>query len=130
MNLNHFYCTLTGGWKFNGIPAILDKITSSCTDLCGLSLQGWEGLSSEHLRFLLERCKKLQRLDLSGINVSISVFIFPTFRKLTFLERGQLFLWTNSDTLLHIDDWRVKRNAFFIRSSWDEAILCRTGYGV
>ncbi|CAH0385639.1 unnamed protein product [Bemisia tabaci] len=57
-----------GGWKFNGIPAILDKITSSCTDLCGLSLQGWEGLSSEHLRFLLERCKKLQRLDLSGIN--------------------------------------------------------------
>ncbi|BET01150.1 F-box and leucine-rich repeat protein 6 [Nesidiocoris tenuis] len=57
-----------GGWEFDGIPAILDKMASSCGELRGLSLAGWQGLSAEHLRFLVSHCPKLQRLDLSAIN--------------------------------------------------------------
>uniref|UniRef100_A0A4P6D7N6 Putative scf ubiquitin ligase skp2 component n=1 Tax=Rhodnius prolixus TaxID=13249 RepID=A0A4P6D7N6_RHOPR len=57
-----------GGWEFDGIPSILDKMASSCGELRGLSLTGWQGLSSEHVKFLISHCPKLQRLDLSGIN--------------------------------------------------------------
>uniref|UniRef100_A0A0A9Y455 F-box/LRR-repeat protein 6 n=1 Tax=Lygus hesperus TaxID=30085 RepID=A0A0A9Y455_LYGHE len=57
-----------GGWEFDGIPGILDKMASSCGELRGLSLAGWQGLSGEHLKFLVSHCPRLQRLDLSAIN--------------------------------------------------------------
>ncbi|XP_075226696.1 F-box and leucine-rich repeat protein 6 [Lycorma delicatula] len=57
-----------GGWSFAGIPAILDKMASSCVELQGLSLSGWQGLSSDHVRFLATSCPHLQRLDISAIN--------------------------------------------------------------
>ncbi|XP_066904375.1 F-box/LRR-repeat protein 6 [Halyomorpha halys] len=57
-----------GGWEFDGIPTILDKLASSCGELRGLSLTGWQGLSAEHVKFLVSHCPKLQRLDLSSIN--------------------------------------------------------------
>ena len=61
---------LIGGWKFDGIPTSLDKLASSCGELRGLSLTGWQGLSADNVKFLVTRCLKLQRLDLSSINVS------------------------------------------------------------
>lgn len=64
------FCLITGGWEFDGIPTILDKLASSCGELRGLSLTGWQGLSAEHVKFLISHCPKLQRLDLSSINVS------------------------------------------------------------
>lgn len=57
-----------GGWEFDGIPSILDKMASSCVELRGLSLTGWQGLSAENIKFLVANCPKLQRLDLSSIN--------------------------------------------------------------
>lgn len=60
---------ISGGWQFTGIPAILDKISTSCLDLRGLSLTNWEGLSLDNVRFLITNCHKLERIDLSGINV-------------------------------------------------------------
>lgn len=60
-----------GGWQFTGIPAILDRISTSCLDLRGLSLTGWEGLSLENVRFIVTNFHKLERIDLSGINVRV-----------------------------------------------------------
>jgi len=60
---------ILGGWQFTGIPVILDKISTSCLDLRGLSLTGWEGLSLDNVRFIITNCHKLERIDLSGINV-------------------------------------------------------------
>ncbi|KAL1131726.1 hypothetical protein AAG570_011339 [Ranatra chinensis] len=57
-----------GGWEFDGIPGILDKMASSCGELRSLSLTGWQGLSAENVKFLIANCPKLQRLDLSSIN--------------------------------------------------------------
>ncbi|XP_060877435.1 F-box/LRR-repeat protein 6 [Metopolophium dirhodum] len=61
-----------GGWQFTGIPVILDKISTSCLDLRGLSLTGWEGLSLDNVRFIITNCHKLERIDLSGINAQHS----------------------------------------------------------
>jgi len=63
-----------GGWQFTGIPAILDRISTSCLDLRGLSLTGWEGLSLDNVRFLVTNFQKLERIDLSGINVKFQLY--------------------------------------------------------
>ncbi|XP_014249064.1 F-box/LRR-repeat protein 6 [Cimex lectularius] len=60
-----------GGWEFDGIPSILDKMASSCGELRGISLAGWQGLSIDHVKFLIAHCPKLQRLDLSAINLEM-----------------------------------------------------------
>lgn len=57
-----------GGWSFAGIPAVLDKMATTCSELQGLSLSGWQGLSSDHVRFIATACPHLERLDISAIN--------------------------------------------------------------
>lgn len=57
-----------GGWKFSGIPALLDVIANNCVELRGLNLTGWQGLHIEHIMFLVTNCQNLQKLDLSGVN--------------------------------------------------------------
>lgn len=59
-----------GNWKANNISFIFDILTEKCLDLQGLNLSGWNGLTSDHLKHISTRCEKLQRLDLSSINVS------------------------------------------------------------
>lgn len=57
-----------GGWKFSGIPSLLDVIANNCVELRALNLTGWQGLHIEHILFLVTNCHKLQKLDLSGVN--------------------------------------------------------------
>lgn len=66
-----------GGWKFSGIPALLDVIANNCVELRALNLTGWQGLHIEHISFLVTSCQKLQKLDLSGVNVSSSTIFSP-----------------------------------------------------
>lgn len=68
------YLLNPGGWKFSGIPALLDVIANNCVELRALNLTGWQGLHIEHISFLVTSCQKLQKLDLSGVNVSSQTF--------------------------------------------------------
>lgn len=66
-----FIIFLSGGWSFNGIPSVLDKMATSCVKLQGLGLSGLKGLTLENIKFLISNCPYIERLDLSGINVSL-----------------------------------------------------------
>ncbi|XP_034235255.1 uncharacterized protein LOC117641765 [Thrips palmi] len=57
-----------GGWKFSGIPSLLDVIANNCVELRALNLTGWQGLHIEHILFIVTNCHKLKKLDLSGVN--------------------------------------------------------------
>lgn len=76
--------SLSGGWKFSGIPSLLDVIANNCVELRALNLTGWQGLHIEHILFLVTNCHKLQKLDLSGVNVS-TVLIFSMSEHFLFL---------------------------------------------
>ncbi|XP_037030411.1 F-box/LRR-repeat protein 6-like [Bradysia coprophila] len=59
-------------WKVTNIDCVLSILANSCPDLVGLSLAGWKGFASEHLIFIVEQFKSLQRLDLSSINIEMT----------------------------------------------------------
>ncbi|XP_063245175.1 F-box/LRR-repeat protein 6 isoform X2 [Bacillus rossius redtenbacheri] len=57
-----------GGWKYITINFALESICHNCTELTGLGLNGWEGLTADHVKYLIANCPGLARLDLSSIN--------------------------------------------------------------
>lgn len=66
-------CFSLGHWKINNIALICDVITDKCPELLGINFCGWNGLTSDHLKHVCTQLKKLQRLDLSCINVSFDI---------------------------------------------------------
>lgn len=59
-----------GEWKIRNIQTLLEALCETCTDLRGLNMSGWRGLTADNLRYITSECKKLERLDLSHINSS------------------------------------------------------------
>ncbi|KAH8232985.1 hypothetical protein KR026_002506 [Drosophila bipectinata] len=59
-------------WKISDINCFLAKLSSGCPNLMGITLSGWKGFTSDHLTYLVDNMKKLQRLDLSSINVEMN----------------------------------------------------------
>ncbi|XP_034479586.1 F-box/LRR-repeat protein 6 [Drosophila innubila] len=59
-------------WKITDINCFLVKLSNGCPNLTGITLSGWKGFTSDHLTYLVENMHKLQRLDLSSINVEMN----------------------------------------------------------
>ncbi|XP_033156251.1 F-box/LRR-repeat protein 6 [Drosophila mauritiana] len=59
-------------WKISDINCFLAKLSSGCPNLQGITLSGWKGFTSDHLTYLVDNMHKLQRLDLSSINVEMN----------------------------------------------------------
>lgn len=62
--------TILGHWKIANVQCVLDRLYEGCSDLQSLTIAGWKGLTSEHLTFIVESFKSLNKIDLSSINVS------------------------------------------------------------
>lgn len=50
------------------------KLAAGAPNLTSITLSGWKGFSCDHLTYLVENMKKLERLDLSSVNVSYFYF--------------------------------------------------------
>ncbi|XP_030560165.1 F-box/LRR-repeat protein 6 [Drosophila novamexicana] len=59
-------------WKISDINCFLAKLSTGCPNLTGITLSGWKGFTSDHLTYLVDNMQKLQRLDLSSINVEMN----------------------------------------------------------
>ncbi|KAH8297433.1 hypothetical protein KR044_011842, partial [Drosophila immigrans] len=59
-------------WKITDINCFLTKLSNGCPNLTGITLAGWKGFTSDHLSFLVDHMQKLQRIDLSSINVEMN----------------------------------------------------------
>ncbi|KAH8252628.1 hypothetical protein KR032_000865 [Drosophila birchii] len=59
-------------WKITDINCFLTKLSSGCPNLAGITLSGWKGFTSDNLTYLVDNLQKLQRLDLSSINVEMN----------------------------------------------------------
>ncbi|KAH8372672.1 hypothetical protein KR009_002623 [Drosophila setifemur] len=59
-------------WKISDINCFLNKLSSGCPNLKGITLSGWKGFTSDHLTYLVDNMQKLQRIDLSSINVEMN----------------------------------------------------------
>ncbi|XP_017038825.1 F-box/LRR-repeat protein 6 [Drosophila ficusphila] len=59
-------------WKISDINCFLAKLSAGCPNLAGITLSGWKGFTSDHLTYLVDNMHKLQRLDLSSINVEMN----------------------------------------------------------
>ncbi|KAH8407713.1 hypothetical protein KR222_011259, partial [Zaprionus bogoriensis] len=59
-------------WKITDINCFLTKLSAGCPNLTGITLSGWKGFTSDHLTYLVNNMQKLQRLDLSSINVEMN----------------------------------------------------------
>jgi len=70
---------LLANWKISDINCFLAKLSSGCPNLAGITLSGWKGFTSDHLTYLVDNMHKLQRLDLSSINVSCAVLLQSSY---------------------------------------------------
>lgn len=59
-----------GEWKVRDIQSFLEALCEHCKELKGLNLSGWKGITPDHLKYLTTESKRLERLDLSSINVN------------------------------------------------------------
>ncbi|EDW08326.2 F-box/LRR-repeat protein 6 isoform X1 [Drosophila mojavensis] len=59
-------------WKISDINCFLVKLSNGCPNLTGITLSGWKGFTSDHLTYLVDNMQKLQRIDLSSINVEMN----------------------------------------------------------
>ncbi|KAH8290927.1 hypothetical protein KR054_007188 [Drosophila jambulina] len=59
-------------WKITDINCFLTKLSSGCPNLAGITLSGWKGFTSDNLTYLVDNMHKLQRIDLSSINVEMN----------------------------------------------------------
>ncbi|BFG04550.1 F-box/LRR-repeat protein 6 [Drosophila madeirensis] len=61
-------------WKISdvSINCFLIKLAAGCPNLTGITLSGWKGFTSDNLTYLVDNMKKLERLDLSSINLEMN----------------------------------------------------------
>lgn len=59
-------------WKIADIDCFLAKLSEGAPNLTSITLSGWKNFTSDHLTFLVENMKKLERIDLSSINVEMN----------------------------------------------------------
>lgn len=52
------------------IQLALEALNQNCPQLKGLNLSGWKGLNADNIKYISSEYEKLERLDLSSINVS------------------------------------------------------------
>lgn len=71
----HFpsYSIYTANWKVTNIECVLDHLIEACPNLEAISLAGWKEFTGDHLAKLVEKFQSLQRIDLSSVNVSVSI---------------------------------------------------------
>ncbi|XP_061402510.1 F-box/LRR-repeat protein 6-like, partial [Musca vetustissima] len=55
-------------FKITDINCFLMKLADGAPNLTSITLSGWKGFSCDHLAYLVENMKKLERLDLSSVN--------------------------------------------------------------
>lgn len=60
-----------GEWKIRDIQAALAALSVNCSNLKGLNLSSWKGLSADNLKYISTEFTRLERLDLSSVNVCI-----------------------------------------------------------
>lgn len=53
------------------VQITFESLIGQCKQLRGLNLSGWKGLNAESLKYITSEAEKLERLDLSSINVSV-----------------------------------------------------------
>lgn len=58
-----------GEWKIRNIHNALEALSIHCSHLKGLNLSSWKGLNADDLKYISTEFTKLERLDLSSINV-------------------------------------------------------------
>ncbi|XP_059614329.1 F-box/LRR-repeat protein 6 [Phlebotomus argentipes] len=56
-------------WKVTNVQCVLEKMVDTCPNLVGMTLAGWKFLLCDHLSYIVENFRKLERLDLSSINL-------------------------------------------------------------
>lgn len=63
------------------IQTALEALNHNCLELKGLNLSGWKGLNADNIKYISSEFEKLERLDLSSINVIVFVCTkaFSTF---------------------------------------------------
>ncbi|XP_073847232.1 F-box and leucine-rich repeat protein 6 [Musca autumnalis] len=59
-------------FKVTDINCFLMKLAAGAPNLTSITLSGWKGFSCDHLAYLVENMKKLERLDLSSVNVEMN----------------------------------------------------------
>lgn len=56
-------------WKVTNIECVLNCLLEACPNLVAISLAGWKEFTGDHLAFLVDEFKRLQRIDMSSVNV-------------------------------------------------------------
>lgn len=64
-------------WKIKNVDCVVEHLLDSAPELQSLSLSGWKELTSDQLLYLVEQFDKLQRIELSSINVSMMGWLLP-----------------------------------------------------
>ncbi|XP_037820900.1 F-box/LRR-repeat protein 6 [Lucilia sericata] len=59
-------------WKVTDINCFLLKLAVGAPNLTSITLSGWKGFTYDHLGYLVENMKKLERIDLSSVNVEMN----------------------------------------------------------
>lgn len=67
----YFLHSLAADWKVTNIECVLERLLETCPNLEAISVSGWKEFTGDHLAFLVQKFKSLQRIDLSSVNVSL-----------------------------------------------------------
>ncbi|XP_055612037.1 F-box/LRR-repeat protein 6 [Uranotaenia lowii] len=70
--LRHSTDVSFGNWKVTNVQCVLDKLLVAAPNLISITLTGWKALTSDHLTFLVQEFKNLQRIDLSSVNAEVN----------------------------------------------------------
>lgn len=62
--------SFAANWKVTNIECVMSYLLEASPDLEGISLAGWKKFTGDQLATLVEDFKKLERIDLSSVNVS------------------------------------------------------------
>ncbi|XP_075168295.1 F-box and leucine-rich repeat protein 6 [Haematobia irritans] len=59
-------------FKVTDINCFLVKLVAGAPNLTSITLSGWKGFTCDHLAYLVDNMKKLERIDLSSVNVEMN----------------------------------------------------------